>query len=192
MSVRHVGPWALAIALVAASALVVLLSKRLRDLSADYREIRLRATLPYSGDVVPTFRTATLSGDSVTVGEAQDSATRQVLFVFNTTCPFCREILPLWHQMADSLRRLGEVEVLAISLNPADSTRLYIADHELRYPVLMFPQPKLKRLYRAAAVPQTVVLDGRGTVLYARTGTLDPPAVDSVFSAVAKRPARSP
>lgn len=184
MDTRRVVPWVMAVALLAASALVLVLSRRLRDLSSDYRELRSLSTLPHAGTVVPTFRTATLAGDSVTVGELPDSAARQVLFVFNTTCPYCRDIVPLWHQMADSLNRLGRVQVLAISLHPADTTQHYVADHGLQYPVLTFPRPKLVRLYRAVAVPQTVVLDWTGTVLYAKTGTLDSASLDSVYAAV--------
>lgn len=187
MLIRRFVPWVLVAALSATSGLVLLLSRRLRDLSDDYRELRLRSTLPHRGTVAPTFRTATLSGDSVTVGEARDSTARQVLLVFNTTCPFCRGIIPLWHRMADSLARLGRVQVVAISLDAADTTRHYVAAHALRYPVLTFPQPKLARLYRAVAVPQTVVLDWRGTVLYAKTGTLDSPSLDSVYAAVKGR-----
>lgn len=184
MSVRQVVPWVLAIALIAASALLLLLSRRLRDLSADYHKLRLLSTLPHAGTVVPTFRAATLSGDSITVGEAPDSAARQVVFVFNTTCPYCRAIIPLWHRMTDSIGRLGRVQVLAISLHPVDTTRRYVAQHALRYPVLTFPQPKLQRLFRAVAVPQTVVLDWTGTVLYAKTGSLDPASLDSVYASV--------
>ena len=187
MSVRRVVPWMLAIALIVVSGLVLLLSRRLRDLSADYRELRRLTILPHAGTVVPTFRAVTLAGDSVTVGELTDSASRAVLYVFNTTCPYCRVMIPTWHQMADSLARLGRVRVLAISLHPADTTRRYAADHALRYPVLTFPELKLERLYRAVAVPQTVVLDWTGTVLYAKTGTLDSAALDSVYAAVADR-----
>lgn len=188
MSLRRMGSWILSAALIAASTLVLLLSSRLRDLSADYREFRLLSTMPHSGGVVPTFQTVTLAGASVTVGEVDDSLARQLLFVFNTTCPYCRGIIPLWQHMADSLEGLGRVQVLAISLDAADTTRQYIREHRLRYPVLTFPTSKLKRLYRAVAVPQTVVLDWKGTVLYARTGTMDSASLDSVYAAVTGRP----
>ena len=189
--VRRVGLWVLAVALIATSGLVLLLSKRLRDLSADYRKVRQLSTLPHAGTVVPTFRTVTLAGDSVTVGEFGDTASRQVLFVFNTRCPYCRGIIPLWHQVTDSVKGLGRpVQVLAISLDSADSTRRYVAEHALRYAVLTFPQPKLKLLYRAVAVPQTVVLDWTGTLLYAKTGTLDSAALDSMYAAVTGRSLR--
>lgn len=188
MVIRRAVPWVLTVALVGASALVLILSKRLHDLSAAYRELRQLSTLPHAGTVVPTFRTATLAGDSVTVGETADSTARQVLFVFNTTCPFCRRIIPLWHQIADSLMRLTRpVQVIAISLDAADTTRHYVSEHAIRYRVLTLPERKLERLYRAAAVPQTVVLDWTGTVLYARIGTLEPVSMDSVFAAVAGR-----
>ncbi len=80
--------------------------------------------------------------------------------------------------------------MLAISLDPRDSTEHYVAEHALRYSVLTFPQTKLKRLYRAVAVPQTVVLDWRGTVLYAKTGILDSVTLDSVYAAVTNRSQR--
>jgi cytochrome oxidase Cu insertion factor (SCO1/SenC/PrrC family) len=184
-------PLVLSVALAVSSVLVLLLSNRLQDLSTDYRDLRRRATLPHRGYVVPTFRTATLSGDSVTVGESADSSTRQILFVFNTTCPFCRRIIPAWEQIADSLKAgRRKVHVLAISLDPADTTRRYMAEHALRYPVLRFPQSKLSLLYRTAAIPQTVVLDWTGTVLYAKTGALDHASLDSVFAVITGPPQR--
>jgi peroxiredoxin len=187
MLIRRMVPWMLVAALVAASCLVVVLSQRYRELSGDYQKLRVQATLPHAGTTVPTFRTATLQGRLVVVGELADSAARQVLFVFNTTCPFCRASIPVWQRLADSLGRLGGVQVLAISLDPGDTTEHYVAEHAVRYPVLTFPQRKLKRLYRAVAVPQTVVLDWRGTVLYAKVGILDSRSLDSVYTAVTGR-----
>src|SRR5467141_5278142 len=127
------------------------------------------------------------SKGAVVVGELADSAARQVLFIFNTTCPFCLATIPVWKRLADSLGRLGSVQVLAISLDTRDTTRHYVAEHAVQYRVLTFPQRKLERLYRVVAVPQTVVLDWTGTVLYAKTGTLDSASLDSVYRAVASR-----
>jgi peroxiredoxin len=176
--------------LIAASVLVLVLSVRLRQLAVAYRDLRRLALLPHPGVVVPTFRAATIGGDSVTVGELPDSAGTQVLLVFNTTCPFCRSIIPLWRQLAESLDQTERVQVLGISLDSPDSTFRYVTEHLLRFPVLTFPQPKLARLYRAVAVPQTVVVDSAGTVLYARTGTLDSSSLDSVYAAVTRRRGR--
>jgi thiol-disulfide isomerase/thioredoxin len=180
--------YVLGVALFAASGLVLVLSNRNGELSADYQRLRVQTTLPHGGTIVPTFRTTTLQGHPVVVGELTDSAARQVLFVFNTTCPFCLATIPVWRRLADSLGRFKGVQVLAISLDPADSASRYVAENAIPYSVVTFPQPKLTRLYRATLVPQTVVLDWRGTVIYAKTGTLDPAALDALYAALARKP----
>ena len=190
MLVRRMVPWVLGLLLMVSSGLILVLASRNRELSAEYQTLRELSTLPHSGTVVPTFRTVTLEGNPVTVGELADSTSKQVLFVFDTRCPFCLSTIPVWERMADSLGRLRGVHISAISLDPADTTARYVAQHELSYPVLTFPQPKLRRLYRATAVPQTVVLDWRGTVLYARIGVLDSVSRDSVYTTVAGRSRR--
>jgi peroxiredoxin len=149
---------------------------------------RLRgwAILPHAGFEVPAFSAATLDGVHVTIGSTTDPAARQLLFVLRTTCPYCRATLPVWERIADSLRRVSSprIEVYAISLDAAESTRAYAFANHLSYALLTFPERKLVSLYRAVATPQTVVLDGGGRVLYARTGLLDNSAVvDSVFRA---------
>jgi thiol-disulfide isomerase/thioredoxin len=116
-----------------------------------------------------------------------------VVFIFRTTCPFCRATLPIWQQVSDSLRRVPSppIELLAISLDSLEPTRAYVRANGLPYPALLFPERKLARLYRAAAVPLTLVLNGEGRVLYARTGLLDSAAVlDSVYRAATARRAR--
>ena len=98
------------VALLAASALVVRLGQRGIAISKAYAELRTKATLPYRGYAVPTFRAAALTGDSITVGQLPDSGGRQVVLVFTTTCPYCRATLPVWKQLADSLGGFGRGE----------------------------------------------------------------------------------
>jgi hypothetical protein len=58
--------------------------------------------------------------------------------------------------------------------------------------VLTFPERKLMALYRTEVTPETIVLDGAGRVLYARTGLLDGAAVvDSVLRAATSLPRRA-
>ena len=141
--------------------------------------------------MVPTFRARTLAGDSITIGEDPDPLARQVLFVLTTSCPFCKQTLATWARIADSAASLrpGHVVVAAISLDSLGLTEDYVRQHQLRYPVVLFPAKKLRRLYRASFVPQTLVLDHEGRILYARTGLLEPQAVvDSVFAALSRPP----
>lgn len=185
---------ALSTALVLALGLVVILGRRLDALGAEFNKVRRLASRLHAGSVVPAFRAATLTGDTVTIGEAAGPDTRQVLFVLTTTCPYCKATLPVWARLADSLTRLPNhsIQVIAISLDSVEATRRYVAEHGLGYPVVTFPSPKLKRLYRAGTIPETVVLDKDGRVLHARTGVLTVPAVlDSIYKA-ATLPLRAP
>jgi peroxiredoxin len=178
-------------ALVTCAALLVVLAQKNRSLAQAYRDLRRRAVLPYAGYEVPAFTTTSLAGARVTIGHTDRPEGRQVLFILTTTCPYCRATLPVWKQIADSLRRISgpPIQVYAISLDSAHVTRAYADSFRLTFPALLFPQPKLRQLYRAVAVPQTVVLNGSGRVLYAKTGLLDASAVlDSVYRAVTSSP----
>ena len=181
-------PWA---AVAACAALIAVLAQQHRDLSRAYERLRLWAVLPHAGLEVPAFSTTALDGAPVTIGAAAAPGARQVLFILRTTCPYCRATLPVWERIADSLRRVAtpRIELYAISLDPAESTRAYGLANHLTYPLLTFPEPKVVALYRAVATPETVVLDDRGRILYARTGLLDITAVvDSVLHAATAPP----
>lgn len=177
---------ALSTALALALVLVVVLGRRLDALGEEYHRVRRLASRLHSGSVVPAFRAATLAGDSLSIGEAPGPDTRQILFILTTTCPYCKATLPYWARLADSLTRLPNhsIQIIAISLDSLEATRRYAAEHRLNYPVVTFPSSRLKRLYRAGTVPETVVLDREGRVLHARTGVLSVPAVlDSIYQA---------
>ncbi len=183
-----------AIALTAAAALVVVLSLKVRDLNDRYSRLLERATYPYTGMFVPTFRTSTLEGAPVTVGESP-GAGRQVLFVFTTTCPYCQSTLPAWREIKASLDtvRSVPVAVYGITLDSVPVSRGYAAKNRLPFPVVRFPEDKLAAIYRAGTVPLTVVLDEEGRLIHSRLGELQgKPAIDSVLAAVRWKPEPRP
>lgn len=183
-----------AIALTAAAALVVVLSLKVRDLNDRYSKLTERAFRPYAGMYVPTFRTSTLDGAPVTVGESP-GAGRQVLFIFTTTCPYCQSTLPAWRQIKASLDtvRSVPVAVYGITLDSVPVSRGYAARNRLPFPVVRFPEDKLTAIYRAGSVPLTVVLDEEGRMIHSRLGELKgKPAIDSVLAAVRWKPEPRP
>ena len=196
MQTRAVLSRIMAIGLVAVSALCIALATQFRDLSRSYDVLRQRSGLPHAGYYVPMFDATTATGDSLRIGATSGARHRQLVFVMTTTCPYCRQTLPIWAALADSVRRLPgwTVDVVGISLDSAEATRVYSEIHAVAYPLVTFPSRKLKQLYRARAVPQTLVLDEEGRVLYARIGLLEPQAtLDSVYRALQwTRPAPGP
>lgn len=163
-----------------ALALVLLLANQARDLEDNLRDAQRRATYPYGGMYVPSFIAATIAGDSLSVGRGS----RQVLFVFRTTCSFCRASIPLWQDIAASLADDAEVNIVGISLDSLGLTTAYASQHNLDFPVTHFPERRFEYLYRARSVPMTLVVEENGLVVFAKLGVLDQPAVrDSVIEA---------
>lgn len=186
MTRRVVG--SLFLGVLSLSVLSLVLARRVNNLSEAYADLQKRATEPYRGYVVPTVSAPTLAGDTLVIGETGDSNRVQVVYVFTTTCPYCRATLPIWEAVSDSARRLygSRVEVVAMSLDSTSITAVYAESNRLAYPIAFFPDWKAARHFRARVVPQTLVLSRVGQVLYGHIGQLTPgPGLDSLFTAVA-------
>lgn len=171
--------------LAAACVLLIILGTQLKEERKRNDDMLRRFTLPHTGMYLPRFETKTLTGDTVAIGVSSDSG-RQVLFVFTTTCPYCVASLPAWRAIADSVR-LGALpaRLFGITLDSTAATSHYVQVHELSYPVVRFPHRRFRQFYRATQVPQTIVLDDEGLVLYARTGQMDAGlGLDSVLTAL--------
>lgn len=186
MSAKRIASFFPIIALLLATGLVIILSRQLdgtrkqRDLLVE----RSRSLQP--GAYVPVQSTPTLDGSSVVLGEVAPG-TRQVLFVYNTKCPFCLASIPAWQRIAGQLRGNPAARVVAVSLDSLEVTRRYVRKHGLRYPSAILLDPRTASLYRFNNVPQTLVIDERGRVMHSRVGRLDVgAAADSVLAAVAR------
>jgi peroxiredoxin len=177
------------IALIAFAGLVVELSAENRALEQRLIRVSVRAGYPHAGLYLPGFESRGLDGERISIGSGAASE-RQVLLVFNTKCQFCRASIPAWKIVSarvDSLHN-PELRTLGLSLDSVPVTRQYVLDHHIPYPIVFFPSPKFIQMYRALNVPETMVLDGEGKILYAHRGVLtDKAVVDSVVAAVKQR-----
>jgi len=187
-------PWAL-LALLA--VIVVVLGAKFRGLREDFQDHRRADSRLQRAAYVPAFTAVSSAGDSVLIGEGQADS-RQVLILLTSTCPFCRETLPSWKQIA---KRISEapssrqvVQVVALTTDSAAIARRYAEASDLPFPLVSLPTRRLASLYRAFVVPQTIVLDSDGRVLFARHGVINTKqAVDSIIAGLAARnPAPTP
>lgn len=171
----------------AALVLVAVLAVQNGRLRTELADLRYRSIRPQAGQFVPSFVASTTTGDTVKILSG-DTASRQLLLVFTTTCPYCEASVPAWNDLARRVTPEGAV-VLGISLDSLDQTRRYAEQHGLQYPVIQFPSEAYRRMYRANSVPITMVIDGGGHVIYARTGVVETDAAkDSILAAVRWRP----
>lgn len=169
------------------SSTLALQNQRLR---ADYAALLQRSRLPIPGLSLPAFEARTLAGERVTLG-APEAGERQLLFVFNAGCPYCRASLRGWKEIVagiDSAR--GAPGVYGLSLDVPEETRRFVEAEGLSFPVVQLLEPWVSFRYRTDLVPQVLVLGEGGRVLYARAGVLEGrAAIDAVLAALFSAPA---
>jgi hypothetical protein len=154
---------------------------QVRALRGEVAAERRRSVLTSAGQVVPPVWARTLSGDSVLLGEGPEG-TRQVLFVFNTTCAICLATLPAWKRVQDKLASVPGVSLVGWSQDAESLTREYLSEHGVTFPTVVGVGHKYLTLYRVRGVPSTLVIDETGNVLYGRAGRLSPAAEDSIVT----------
>lgn len=176
-------------AVILAASLVGVLAIQKRALRSEVVRLQQQLEWLHPGFPLATTHARTLDGEPVVLGNTA-AGRRQVLFFFNTTCPFCIESLEAWKRLANQIatRDDADVEVYGVSFHSDSLTRGYVVRHNLRFPIVVAADGKLAPVYRIRGVPVTAVLDHTGTVLYAGRGSLrrSPEIVDSVHQVLAR------
>jgi thiol-disulfide isomerase/thioredoxin len=170
------------VALFAAVVLLVILGQRYRQLAREFVRVRSHLGVLNVGDAVPALRTATVLGDSLSIGEVGQG--RQILLYLTKECPYCRATMPAWRNIVQATRDSAarRASVVAIAVDSAETIPKYLESYGIHVPVVALRDRRTRKLFRAAAVPQTVVLGDSGVVMYARLGQIPSPAArDSVL-----------
>ena len=190
MDLAKIRSMVLVVALTAAAVLVVALALQKRALLDRNENLTTRIRYPYPGLYVPAVTLPSVSGDSVLLGQAPPGQV-QLLFVFSTTCEFCKASLPAWKQIAAELAANERVEVVGISIDSVEPTRRYLAEHGIELPVVSFIEPRLLAMYRAGTTPQTLIIDADGRVGYSHLGAVtELLVIDSIINAATTVAAR--
>jgi hypothetical protein len=174
---------ALVLALTVAAIVVVTLARQKQALEARYRELAARLDVPYVSMYVPVIRALSVQGDSILIGEPGEGE-RQLLLVFDTRCPPSRASLPWWNGLADRLADDSRVRTYGVSLDSLEASRAYAMEHELAFPVVRLTERRAQGLVRLRRVPQVLILNHEGRVVFRRLGVLESEAaVDSIVAA---------
>jgi peroxiredoxin len=158
------------VALLAASALVVLLAWQNRDLRAHRDWLSDRVDYAYPGMYVPAIRARSVDGAEFELGAPR--AEHQVLYFFTHTCPYCRQSAPTVAETARVLQRsLGDrVSMLGICECSETQAREYARRHDFDFPVIAMTDRRSLMLYRARIVPVLLVVGRDGRVKHAVQG----------------------
>ncbi|KPJ92371.1 MAG: hypothetical protein AMS18_07540 [Gemmatimonas sp. SG8_17] len=181
----------LVVALTTASVLMLVLASQKRDLLDRIDLLTSRIRYPFPGMYVPTVALPSVTGDTVTLGHAPAGAV-QVLFVFSTSCQYCKASMSAWKQIASQFAASEKVQVVGISMDSVEATERYLAGHGIEWPVVSLTDSRLRALYRVWVTPQTTIIDPDGRVGYTHLGAVtEPVVIDSILSATARVAARA-
>jgi peroxiredoxin len=157
------------LALIALAAEVVFLVIQNRRLQAQIVALTRSPETLKKGEKVESVNLVSISGAKEELSFGAD-APHRLLYVFNTRCPACQKTLPVWKQLAAEMPTL--IQVMGIANDSLSAITNYQKEHALNYPIFVVADTLFKSKYKISLVPQTMLLDGSGTVLDLWSGVL--------------------
>lgn len=131
-----------------------------------------------SGDRVPSFRMQTLDGNTNELSYS-DPSRKYLFFVLSTTCPHCEKTLPMWESLAKGAS--GRFSVLGLCVHNLDETKKYVSSKNVGfYLASIFADTSFTRKYKIAGFPETILVEGDGTVEKIWLGELSPEQTEEI------------
>ncbi|MGH8528419.1 MAG: TlpA family protein disulfide reductase [Nevskiales bacterium] len=98
-------------------------------------------------------------------------------------CEPCRDEVPMLSRLQQDFGPRG-LQVLGLTLDEAEATRVFAQRVEMAYPVLLGLEPilTLQAAYGDTRLPFTVVIDRNGKVVYRQAGEMQRLELESVIS----------
>lgn len=113
------------------------------------------------------------------------SFTKQLVFVFTARCPYCKETVPLWKNLADSASQKKSFPIVGICLDPLEETRTYINQNQLTFPVFVpIDKESFSKNNNIGSVPQTFIRKADGLVEHSWPGKLSIDVYSKVLKAI--------
>lgn len=131
---------------------------------------------------LPPYTVVSLTGEAVALHESRGKV--MVLNIWATWCGPCRKEMPSLQQLHRQFQERG-LDVVGVNVDaPQDDQPKRIQELTRRlgidYEILLDPEQKFVRIFRAIGVPQTLLIDRSGRILRHWRGEFDPMAADVV------------
>lgn len=112
---------------------------------------------------LPDFSVKLTTGETVTTSSLEGRV--PVIILFNTSCPDCREELPVVQQVSDYFRDNDEVAFLAIArAEGEESIMKFWTENKLTIPVSPQPDSSIYNLFAYSIIPRIYIADKSGII----------------------------
>lgn len=118
------------------------------------------------GETAPDFELTTLDGETARLSDYKGK--KVILNFWASWCPPCRAEMPDMQKYYEDQADEENVEILAVNLTTEDrgmdKITAFIEEFNLTFPVPMDSEGDIGKLYQAAAIPTTYMIDTEGKV----------------------------
>ena len=125
---------------------------------------------PELGKPAPDYRTASLSGDSVSLAQMRGRVV--LLNVWATWCHPCREEIPVLQALHERYASAG-LNLVGVSVDARgeeDTIREFANDFNMTYPLWLDPDERVQSTFLAIGVPATFLIDRNGILRWRHVG----------------------
>ncbi len=125
------------------------------------------------GSTAPAFEATDLkTGQKVTLADYKGQVV--LLNVWATWCEPCKIEMPSMELLQKEMGPKG-LKIVAVSVDEggADVVRQFVRDYELTFRVLHDPARAIERIYQTTGVPESFVINRRGTIVKKVIGAAD-------------------
>jgi peroxiredoxin len=126
------------------------------------------------GAPVPTYRSASLTGDSVSLADQRGKVV--LLNVWATWCHPCRDEIPELRVLHERYRSRG-LELIGVSVDAQgneDGIREFMKEFGMTYPIWHDPDERVTTQFLVVGVPATFLIDRTGILRWRKTGPIHP------------------
>jgi peroxiredoxin len=135
------------------------------------------------GDIVPPFKTQSLSGEPAEI--TYNGTSKYLLYIFSPSCDVCQHEIPTINKLYLRLQENG-CQVKGVSIDDIDRSRERLQGKELAFDVLIMPNMAVQRTYRVVSVPQIMLVSAKGQVEWVHYGALTSDNLSGLLSKAAK------
>jgi len=121
-----------------------------------------------------------LAGEAATLSELVSRG--GVIAFLTTTCPYCKEMLPVWAQLSEQYAARG-VPFAGVMLDTVEATAQYVTEESVGFPVWALMAPAAAGL-KVAIVPYTMLVEPGAVVRSVWPGVLDPTETATLAAAL--------
>lgn len=146
-------------------------------------EFRLQK-IPQEGMMAPDFSVKSIDGQTVRLADLRGKVV--VLSFWFIGCPSCHAIKPKLNEFAAKFGRGEEVVFIAMTADPADSVKRYLAKEPFYYLQVAGAEAPMKK-FVSTGFPRNIVIGKTGQIVYWRTTINAWDKFESVVRAELKR-----